>query len=57
MTLNQNDINKEAKKLIDEALADYSGVNFVEAGDITNLLLDLRLLFAEEVTTVGNTDA
>lgn len=56
MTLNQSEINTEAKRLIDEALADYSHVNFVEAGDITNLLLDLRLLFIEEVANNENTD-
>lgn len=56
MGLNQNEINTEAKRLIDEALADYANVNFVESGDITNLLLDLRLLFIEEVANNENTD-
>lgn len=47
MTETQN-INTEARRLIDEALADLAGVNLVEASDMTDLLLDLRLLLADE---------
>lgn len=43
-----NTINTEARRLIDEALADLSGVNLVEASEMTDLLLDLRLLFVDE---------
>lgn len=43
-----NTINAEAKRLIDEALSDLSGVNLVEASEMTNLLLDLRILLGEQ---------
>lgn len=33
--------------LIDRALADMAGVNVVEASKMTDLLLDIRLLFME----------
>lgn len=38
-----NTINAEAKRLIDEALADLKGVNLVEASNMTDLLLDIRI--------------
>lgn len=43
-----NTINAEAKRLIDEALSDLAGVNLVEASEMTNLLLDLRILLGEQ---------
>jgi hypothetical protein len=42
MTEQVTDINTEAKRLIDEALADLAGVNLVEATQMTDLLLDIR---------------
>lgn len=48
------DINTEARRLIDEALADLAGVNLVEASDMTDLLLDLRLLLISEETSCGS---
>ena len=45
------DINAEARRLIDEALSDLAGVNLVEASDMTDLLLDLRLLLISEATS------
>jgi len=41
----------EAKRLIDEALADIKNQNFVETGAMTDLLLDLRLLLITESET------
>lgn len=38
---------ERAYALIDDTLADIRGLNIVEAGKITDLLLDIRLLIAE----------
>jgi len=43
MTEQLVDLNSEAKRLIDDALAEIANVNFVEAPKMTDLLLDIRL--------------
>ena len=53
MTTETQDINAEAKRLIDNALADLSSVNIVEASDMTNLLLDIRILLSETEQVSG----
>lgn len=42
-----SDINPEAKRLINEALSDLSGVNLVETSQMIDLLLDILLALSD----------
>jgi hypothetical protein len=50
MTEQTKDLTTEAKRLIDDALAEIKHQNFVEVSTMTDLLLDIRLALASEPT-------
>lgn len=52
MTDTPTSTNDEARRLIDEALSDLKNVNLVEASDMTDLLLDIRLALDAVETSV-----
>lgn len=54
-TMANSEEDKQALELIDKAISEISGRDLVSSGEMTDLLLDIRLyLMANEVGTTDN---
>lgn len=48
-SMNMDEKNEAARKLVDEALSEISGRDLVSSAEMTDLLLDIRLYLVTEV--------